>query len=178
MNAETRLFLREPIGCIIHCSSSGQPRSFVDEYYGDVGWAQNPTNVLSWNASIGPDRVANHVPVDRWGWNAFEASSLLLAAEWSESGYGGVRQDVGDDQVRAFCYWWVHYVLPKWPSISLFLPSHAEVEHMGLTGHGVTGKWDLYRYGDPRMDEVRQRILSELQGPRYGLDVDLVPIAA
>lgn len=158
-----------PAGGILHGSRSTVPRSAHAEFVSTDDYAQSPSNVLSWSVTIGEDELSEHMPIDRWGWNAFQASTRFVAAEFAQPGAGGQYEPITAGMVRAYSWWWVHRVLARWPGIPPFLPTHSEVEHLGLIGHSPSGKTDVFPWRDPRADELRMRLAAELHN-EYGLN--------
>lgn len=154
------VFGATPRGVILHGSRSGHAAlSRQAEFNATSAWAANPSNVLGWNLTVGEDAYDRHLDEQQWGWDAYEASKVYLGAEFAQA----VEEwPITDAQVRAFCHWFATYARKVWPALSLHMPSHAEVEHSGETGHGITGKTDAFSYGSPRMDDLRARILARL----------------
>lgn len=156
-------FGQRPRGIILHGSRSGRASNpIAAEYVGTASYEVNNSAGLGWNATIGEDVVALHVDARRWGWNARAASMHYLAVEIAQPVEA---VDVTDGQVRAFCDWVRQHVLPVWPDLPMHFPTHAEVEHSGETGVR-DGKTDVFSYGSPRADELRARILANLNGGR------------
>jgi hypothetical protein len=152
-------FSAMPKGVILHGSRSGvASRNIHDEFIGTANWAANNPGGLSWNATIGEDEIALHLPEDEWGHNARRASGMYLAVEFSQP---TVNHSISDAQVEAFCWWFQNKVTARWEAFPLTFPTHAEVEAWGLTGR-IDGKTDVFPNGDPRTDELRQRILARL----------------
>lgn len=148
-----------PKGCILHGSRSGHASNpIAAEYAGTANYEVNNTLELGWTATIGDGVVAVHMDSRHWGWNARAASPHYLAVEFAQPMNMNV---ITDGQVQAFCDWWRTYVLPIWPSIDEFFPTHAEVEHSGETGVR-DGKDDVFPYGDWQADALRQRIVANL----------------
>lgn len=148
-----------PRGVLLHGSRSGRPLTYAQEFDGTVRWAQNPDNVLGWHATVAEGEIALHVPVRLFGWNAFAASSLYVAIEYAQPTEA---YPITDLMVRTANWFIATLVRPTFPRMPLHFPSHAEVEHSGETGHGITGKSDAFSYRSPRMDELRERMRANL----------------
>jgi hypothetical protein len=71
-------------------------------------------------------------------------------------------QPISDAQVKAFAWYLLNVVVPAWPTLPIFMPSHAEVERSGETGV-FDGKSDAFPFGDPRMDDLRRRIQEAIK---------------
>lgn len=143
-----------PKGVILHGSRSGVlGHPTADEYLGTARWAQTNPNQYAWQATIGDDVVAVHLPSDAWGWNARAASRHYLAVEFAQSTRDA---PVSDGQVRAFV-WWLRQARLTYSDLPAYLPTHAEVEASGETGYR-DGKDDVFPLGDPRTDDLRSRI--------------------
>lgn len=120
--------------------------------------ARGTDTVTGWNITCGEGEITEHMGVAEWGWNARAASRYYLGCEFAQAVEAW---DITDAQVDAFCWWVKNRVLPRWPGIPLYFPTHAEVEDSGETGQ-QDGKTDCYRTGDPRADELRARIMIRL----------------
>jgi hypothetical protein len=165
-------YAQMPRGCILHGSRSGRRSNpLAAEYAGTASYEVNNPAGLGWTATIGDGVVAVHMDARHWGWNARAASRHYLAVEFAQPTNAN---EITDGQVRAFCDWWRTHVLPVWPGIPHFFPSHAEVEHSGETGVR-DGKDDAFPYGDPRMDDLRARIVANLSGA-VPPDVDVIVV--
>lgn len=152
-------FTSMPRGVILHGSRSGRASNPIDaEYRGTANYEVNNSYGYGWHATIGEGVVAVHLDARHWGWSAFQASRVYLAVEFAQP-----VKEVGitDGQVQAFVDWYRTYALPIWPNLPLHFPTHAEVEHSGETGE-VSGKDDVFPYGDARVDELRSRIMARL----------------
>lgn len=148
-----------PRGVILHGSRSGSGNNTDREYAGTVNYVRNGASGLGWNATIGDDVVGIHIGPDGYGWNARAASSKYLAVEFAQA---VETKPISDAQVKAFCWWFISHVYPRWPSIPLNFPTHAELEARGETGQR-DGKTDVFSNGSPQSDELRSRILTTLQ---------------
>lgn len=115
---------------------------------------------LGWNVTIGEDCVDIHMPGHQWGWNAYQASMILPAAEFAQAQLG---MPITDAMVRAYCWWWITDVEVHNPGIPRTFWTHADVEHNGMTGHSPDGKTDVFAYGDPAADDLKRRILARLE---------------
>jgi hypothetical protein len=152
------VFAGTPRGVILHGSRSGHPQSTHAEYVGTANYAVDEPNGLGWNATIGDDEVAIHILSDEWGWNARTASSHYLAVEFAQP---TVNDPISDAQVRAFCWWWIE-TKKMWPSLSKYMPTHAELDGTIEYGGYTDGKTDVFPKTDARATELRQRIISRL----------------
>ncbi|TAK33529.1 MAG: hypothetical protein EPO21_13210 [Chloroflexota bacterium] len=121
-----------------------------------MAYVRNGADGKGWNVTIGDDELVEHFSVDAWGWHARAASGLYLGAEFAQP---TVDHPISDAQVRAFAWWFVHRVQPRWPGISYEFPTHVEVEARGETGR-KEGHTDVFPLGDPRVDDLRARILA------------------
>lgn len=150
-------FSTMPQGVILHGSRSGRPQPTAAEFWGTANFAT--TTDLGWNATIGDDGVAFHIPPTQWGWNARGASSKYLATEFAQP---TVNDPISDAQVNAFCFWFMES-RETWPALPLFFPSHAELPEGKLDG-----KSDVFPVGDARADDLRARIRERLSS-QYGV---------
>lgn len=159
-HAPAGTFAERPKGVILHGSGSGRASNPpLAEYAGTANWENINPDGLGWNATIGPNIVAVHLSAREWGWNARAASQSYLAVELAQP----VRSvPISDEQVNAFCAWFEAEVLPVWPDIPLFFPTHCEVERSGETGQ-IDGKDDVFPDA-ARADELRGRIMARLTG--------------
>lgn len=146
-------FAATPSGVILHSSRSGTANDPAQEWLGTSNFAMSGIE-LGWNATIGPDRLAIHLPADQWGWNAREHSHTHLAVEFSQAKPG---QPINDDQVRAFAWYFLNVLRKRWPSLPASFPTHAELP-AGIRD----GKTDPYRNGDAAADDLRARILAHI----------------
>ena len=148
---------RKPAGVILHGSRSGRDQSISQEFYGTANFAKAGANGLGWNVTIGNSMYAFHIAPTQWGWNARAASSKYLAVEFAQP---TADVDITDEQVDAFCAWWRNDVRWLYQGLTLTtanMPTHAELQE-GI----ADGKSDCYPLGDPRADDLRQRILEAL----------------
>jgi hypothetical protein len=160
-------FSSTPKGVILHGSRSGIAGNAKQrEYEATARYEVNNPAGLGWNATIGEGVVAVHLTPKEWGWHALANSKAYLGCELAQATEG---EPITDAQVDAFCDWFRLHVLPVWPEIPLHLPSHAEADReIGVS----QGKTDAFRLGDPRMDELRARIMGRLkQQPDGGAGV-------
>lgn len=148
-----------PRGILEHGSRSARPLTYSQEFDGTVRWAQNADNVLGWTFTIGEGEIAIHLPIRTFGWNAFAASALYLAVEFAQPTES---YPITDLMVRTHNWAFATLIRPAYPRIPLVFKSHAEVEHSGETGHGITGKSDAFSFGSPKMDDLRRRIRANL----------------
>lgn len=152
-------FASMPKGIILHGSRSGRAGNpKAAEYRGTASWEVNNPGGLGWHATVGEGVVAVHLEPTEWGWNARAASDEYLAVEIAQA---TVDEPVTDAQVDALADWITTRVLPVWPGLPMRFPSHAEVEKSGETG-AIDGKTDVFPAGDPRMDELRSRLVERL----------------
>ena len=152
-------FTGTPKGVILHGSRSGSNNDTEREYTGTVNYVRAGANGLGWHATIGDDRIALHIGPEGYGWNARAASSKYLAVEFAQAVEA---KPISDGQVRAFAWWFRNKARATWPNLPLNFPTHAEVEARGETG-ARDGKTDVFSNGSPRADELRARILAEIQ---------------
>lgn len=146
-------FTAIPQGVILHGSRSGSGNDTAAEYRGTANYAASGIE-LGWNATIGDDIYAIHMPCDRWGWNARAASQRYLAVEFAQA---TADRPISDAQVNAFCHWFEKEARRVWPGLALVFPTHAELPE----GQG-DGKTDVFPRGDQRADELRARIVARL----------------
>jgi hypothetical protein len=147
------VFSQTPSGVILHGSRSGvRGRLLYAEFEGTANYAVNEPNGLGWNATIGHDAIALHMPYDRWGWNARAASRRYLAVEFAQP-----VEDVAitDGQVRA-CAWFIKQARSRWPNLPMFMPTHAELD--GVETGAFDGKSDVFSRESPRADALRKAI--------------------
>lgn len=150
-------FTHTPKGVILHGSRSGIIHSVHSEFVSLSNYGKSTE--LAFNASIGEDEVALHLNPTHWGWNARGCSGLYLAIEFSQSTVQGV---ISDGQVRAFCIWLRDYVLPIYPNLPRYFPTHAELD--GTDEYGTfDGKTDVFPDGDWRTTDLRNRINAHLK---------------
>jgi hypothetical protein len=147
-----------PRGVILHGSRSGKAGNpQAAEYLGTARYEQSNTAGLGWHVTVADDRVAVHLDPREWGWHALQASKVYLGCEFAQP---TVDEPITDAQVDAFCAWFSSRVQPAWPGLPLHFPSHAEADRE----FGVNqGKTDAFPLGDPRMDDLRARIMARLQ---------------
>jgi hypothetical protein len=108
---------------------------------------------LGWNATIGNDRLALHMPMKQWGWNARGCSSVYLAVELAQPLESF---DITDGQVRAFAEFW-RLARMAWPNLPAYFPTHSELD--GTRAYGPTdGKTDVFSKSSPRTEALRARI--------------------
>jgi hypothetical protein len=149
-----------PRGVLQHGSRSDRPLTRQQEFEATDGWAQNPSNPLGWNATIGEGVVSLHLPIRQWGWNAFAASAVYFAVEYAQPTEA---YDITDLQVRTHNWLFATMVRPAWPRIPMHFPSHAEVEHSGEIAHTPSGKTDVFSFGSSKMENLRQRLGDNLR---------------
>jgi len=153
-------FPTQPRGIILHGSRSGHAGNPKNaEYRGTANFEVNNPD-LGWNATIGEGKVAVHLTPNEWGWNAFQASKVYLAVEIAQA---TVDEAISDSQVDALADWIKTRVLPVWPGLPMHFPTHAEVEQSGETVQ-TSGKTDVFPLGDPRADDLRDRLMVRLTG--------------
>lgn len=161
-------FLVPPIGWAFHGSRSGQPNSTEQEFIGTSNYGM--TTLYAFNWTVGDLKLAKHLEASQWGHHAFRASSLYLSIEFAQSGYQHRYQDISDEQVWAAAvaikkdraFWRNHPITRLRATIPLRFRTHAELEHDGETVL-TSGKTDVFRYGDPRADDLKQRVLACLR---------------
>lgn len=150
-------FAAQPKGVILHGSRSGNAGNPKDkEYLGTARYEQSNTAGLGWHATIGEGKVAVHLTPQEWGWHALQASKVYIGVEFAQA---TVDEPITDPQVAAFADWFKTRILTAWPGLPLHFPSHAEADKE----FGVSqGKTDAFPLGDPRMDDLRARIMAAL----------------
>lgn len=136
-------FTKRPRGVILHASRSTVDRSVEAEFKGTVDYAVGGADGKGWNATIGNDKYAVHIPATSWGWSAREPSSIWLAVEFSQARIG---RPVDDAQLRAFAAWWHTEVLPIWPGLLPVLVHHATLD---AAWQAPDGKTDVVPNSDP-----------------------------
>lgn len=150
-------FTRTPEGIILHATRSGQASySEIEEWEGTVNWVRNGVSGtgLGWHITAGPDRVAIHMPVTHWGWNARYHSGAYLAIEFAQPVLGAPISDETLDSAA----WWINEVArAQWPNLPLTLVHHSELP-AGIRD----GKTDVAARATPEAEEFRQRVLSRL----------------
>lgn len=153
-------FMGTPKGIVLHGSRSGVAGNPKDkEYLGTARYEVSNPNGLGWHATIGEHKVAVHLDPKEWGWHALQASKTYLGVEFAQAVEG---EPITDAQVAALVDWIKTRALPSWPSLPMHFPSHAEVDRDENKVN--QGKTDAFRLGDPRMDDLRKRIMVGLEG--------------
>jgi len=146
---------------ILHGSRSNQDLTIAQEFAGTSSWAQQGapyTNVdgsvdyLGWNATIGENVVALHIGCKQWGWSARLYSHVYLAVEFSQC---KEFDPIGDAQLRAFVWWFLHVARVAWPDLPAVFPTHAELDRLLTVPDGKT---DAFTNGA----ELRGRIMAML----------------
>lgn len=149
-----------PKGVILHGSRSGRAdRTKLAEYRATAEYEVANAAGLGWHATIGEGRVAVHLSPLEWGWNARAASPNYLAVELAQA---TVDEPITDAQVAALADYLERHVFPAWPDLPRHFPSHAELDGTPEYGNAVDGKSDVFPDGDPRMDDLRARLLAAL----------------
>lgn len=148
------MFTACPLGFLLHGSRSGLDRSELAEFEGTVRYAQGGAGGLGWHVTVMSGKVAIHMRPYAYGWNAYEASKLYIACEFSQPRLG---DPIPDAAIDAFCWYIVEHVLPVWPAIPLNL-----VHHASLPEGKRDGKTDAFPDGDPRQAEMNERVLARL----------------
>lgn len=169
------MFPAMPKGVILHGSRSGVAGNPKDkEYLGTARYEVNNSAGLGWHATVGEGRVALHLTAREWGWHALQASKVYLGVEFAQAVEG---EPITDAQVSAFVDWFKREVLTVWPNLPMHMPSHAEADQEFNVNQGKT---DAFRLGDPRMDDLRARIMRGLgsQQPQPGGTVTEAEAAA
>lgn len=152
-------FTAPPKGVIFHGSRSGRAGNPLDaEYKATAGYEVNNPLGLGWNATVGPGKVAIHLDVRSWGWNARAASDKYVAVEIAQP---TVNDPLPDSVPVALADYIFDHVWPVWGELDWHFPSHAELEAWGETGQ-KDGKTDLYPVGDERMNVFRQTVYDRL----------------
>lgn len=151
-------FAAQPKGIILHGSRSGKDGNpKAAEYLGTARYEVNNPDGLGWHATVGENVVAVHLTPREWGWNARAASDKYLAVELAQA---TVDEPITDAQVDALADWITTRVLPVWPRLPMYFPTHAEVERSGETGQR-DGKTDVFP-DQARADELRGRLMARL----------------
>jgi hypothetical protein len=146
-------------GVIFHGSRSGRAGNPLDaEWQGTARYEQNNPLGLGWHATVGPGKVAIHLPVTVWGHNARAASSRYVGVEIAQP---TVNDPLPDSVPVALADYIFDHVWPVWGEVWHF-PSHAELELWGETGQ-KDGKSDLYPAGDERMNVFREKVYAQLR---------------
>lgn len=148
-----------PTGILLHGSRSGRPQSLLNEYIGTANWAASGSHDLGWNVTVGDNRYCVHMTARQWGHHAREHSRSYLAVEFAQP---TVNDAITDGQVAAFVAWWRADVLPVWPMLTgnlTPLPAHSE-----MPAGKRDGKTDTWPAGDPRNEQLRQRIRTAMAG--------------
>src|SRR5262245_1018355 len=154
-------FAARPRGVVLHGSRSGVAGNPKDkEWLGTARYEVNNPDGLGWHATIGEGKVAVHLTPQEWGWHAKAASQVYLGVEFAQA---TVDEPITHGQVLAFADWLKTRMLPGWPGLPLHFPSHAEVDR---EFNQQQGKTDVFPLGDPRMEDLRTRIMALLEaGP-------------
>jgi hypothetical protein len=146
-------------GVIFHGSRSGKAGNPLEaEWLGTARYEQNNPLGLGWNATVGPGKVAIHLPATQWGHNARDASSHYVGVEIAQP---TVNDPLPDSVPIALADYIFDHVWPVWGEVWHF-PSHAELELWGETGQ-KDGKSDLYPAGDERMNVFREKVYAQLR---------------
>lgn len=152
-------FTTTPKGVIFHGSRSGKSGNPLDaEYKATANYEVNNAGGLGWNATVGPGKVAIHLDVRSWGWNARAASDKYIGVEIAQP---TINEPLPDSVPVALADYIFDHVWPVWGELDWHFPSHAELEGWGETGQ-VDGKTDLYSMGDERMNAFRQKVYDRL----------------
>lgn len=158
-------------GVIFHGSRSGRAGNPLDaEWQGTANYEVNNTLGLGWNATIGPGKVALHIPARQWGHNARAASDNYVAVEIAQP---TVDTPLPPSVATALGDYIFDHVWPVWGEVWHF-PSHAEIEDWGETGQ-QDGKTDLYPTGDERMNQFREMVYARLRERQAGHQPDPEP---
>ena len=146
-------FTGTPSGVILHGTRSGQPYDIKHEYHATLNYVRSGAGGLGWNITVGQGKYCDHIAPESWGWNARGASSRYLAAEFAQAHLG---DEISNEQISAFCWWFVNVARVAWPSLPKVFPNHSDLPE------GVSdGKSDV----EPRgQHSVRDRILAGLEG--------------
>lgn len=152
-------FSGTPKGIILHGTRSGTNNSTAQEFQSTLNYVRAGASGLGWNATVGDDVVSEHMDAGMWAWHARAASQHYVGCEFAQPLES---RPISDAQVRAFAWLWRNRWRARWPNLPMHFPTHAEVEHSGETGQ-VDGKSDVFSYGSPQADELRARIIAEIQ---------------
>lgn len=147
-------FPQTPLGVILHGSRSGHPKS-IDQEWRDTTFNWVPGGAmaagLGWNITVGNNVLGVHMTPRQWGYNAREHSDEWLAAEFAQGQLGG---HISDEQIEAFCWWFVNVARVEWPNLPAVFPNHSE-----LAAGIRDGKTDVELRGQ---STTRDRILARL----------------
>lgn len=151
-------FTAVPAGVVLHGTRSGQPYDTDAEYRATLNYVRNGAGGLGWNVTVSDDTLCEHLRPGLYGWHARSASSQFLSIEFAQS---DITRPISDAQVRAAA-WWIAHARTVWPSLPLHFPGHSELDQSGATGQRDF-KSDPFSVGDPRMDELRGRLMRRLE---------------
>jgi hypothetical protein len=164
-------FTKRPRGIALHGSRSDR-NEFSTQHEYDVTRRFAQETDLGWNVTIGPDAVAEHIPVTHWGHHARLASDDYLSVELAQP---KVHRAIENGQIRAFAWWYLNRVVPVWGEYAIDdeeCPTHHQLEIRGLTGHH-DGKDDVFP--DQRAVSLRKALAAEIARQRTG-DEDSVEL--
>ena len=159
------MFPTKPIGFLLHGTRSGAPHYDIDqEYAGTLNYVRAGASGLGWQATIGNDAVALHLPWTHWAWHAYDASRILIGLEFAQATVEGA---ITDAQIRAAA-WCIAQAYAatreRWGTpIPVAFWTHAEVEANGWTHHTPEGKTDTFPMSDPRAVALKSRLLARLR---------------
>src|SRR5687768_14608346 len=157
-------FTQRPRGIALHGSRSGRDEFSTKHEY-DVTRRFAQETELGWNVTIGPDAVAEHIPVTHWRHHARRASDEYLSVELAQP---IVHRAIENGQVRAFAWWYLNRVVPVWGEYAMDdedCPTHHQLETRGLTGH-QDARGDVFP--DERAVSLRQALAAEIARQRIG----------
>lgn len=117
-------FLATPDGVILHGTRSGRFWTVYEEYRATLAFVDAGAGGLGWNVTIGDGERTDHLPPNRWGWNAREHSDDYLAVEFAQARLGDL---ITDGQVQQFADWFIRVARKRWPSLPMNFPEHYEL---------------------------------------------------
>jgi len=154
-----------PVAFILHGSRSTQRLNTThQEYEGTARYAVNEPDGFGWNATVGEDEIAVHMPWTQWGWHARRQSTRMIGLEFAQPNLG---DPISDAQVRAAAWGILEARRATQERFGEPVPftfyTHAEVEAFGWTGMH-DGKTDTHSFPDKRgAEDLKSRILQRLR---------------
>ncbi|MGH2362427.1 MAG: hypothetical protein ACRDGM_18035 [bacterium] len=140
-----------PDGVILHGTRSGQDFNTTREMLATLNFVAGGAVGLGWNITVADNWVCEHIDSERWGWNARESSNHHLAVEFAQAKLG---TPISDEQIEAFCWYFVHVMRKSWPGLPAVFPNHSDLPP-GIRD----GKTDVEPKGQ---HAVRDRIVAKL----------------
>ena len=114
---------------------------------------------LAWHATIGENEYYLHMNANEWGWNARAASDDYIAVEFAQA---VVSEPITDAQVDAYVEFIKTDILPTYPDIPMVFVTHADIDGSQVYGGTYDGKSDVFPKGDPRTQDLINRIQARL----------------